>query len=298
MTPMRITLQAYAKINLLLDVTGRRADGYHSTEMLMQSVSLRDTVTLETTEEPGITLTCDAPGIPTDNRNIAWQAAETFFSATGQPHGVAITIQKRIPSAAGLAGGSADGAAVFFGLRALFADAMPDETLSALALRVGADLPFCLRGGLCFAEGVGEILTPLPCLPPNYTLVLAKPALGIATGAAYARIDALTNPRHPPARRALEHALAADWEALFPLCGNLFEQVVPSDAAPTLEGIRLQMLAHGAALAQMSGSGPTMFGVFHEHAQAQACAATLRESANLPEMFCCTAVARGVDESA
>ncbi|MDR3313667.1 MAG: 4-(cytidine 5'-diphospho)-2-C-methyl-D-erythritol kinase [Oscillospiraceae bacterium] len=291
---MQITLRAHAKINLLLDVTGRRADGYHTTEMLMQSVGLCDTVTIATQAQPGVALQCDRPGIPLDQSNIACKAAAAFFSAVPQLElGLCIKIEKRIPAAAGLAGGSADGAAVLHGLRALFAPGIGDDALAAIALRVGADVPFCLRGGLCFAEGVGELLTPLPCLPVRYALVLAKPAMGVATGAAYARIDALPNPRHPAARQALACARAQDWEALFPLCGNLFEQVTPPEA---LEGIRKVMRSHGALLAQMSGSGPTMFGVFRTEDAANACAEALRRADGTPEVFCCRATERGIGE--
>lgn len=292
---MHITLLANAKINLLLDVTGRRADGCHAVEMLMQSIGLCDTVRIASRAETGIVLTCDDPAIPADQRNIAWKAAEIFFSAVPRlDQGISIAIEKRIPAAAGLAGGSADGAAVLFGLRALFSPEMGDDRLAALALRAGADVPFCLRGGLCFAEGVGERLTPLTCLPERYALVLAKPAMGIATGPAYARIDALEHPRHPATRQALRCVRQEDWEGLFPLCGNLFEQAVPPEIAPTLEAIRAAMLVHGAALARMTGSGPTMFAVFREAARAQACAQALRGMEGAPGVFCCRAQERGI----
>ncbi|MDR2525884.1 MAG: 4-(cytidine 5'-diphospho)-2-C-methyl-D-erythritol kinase [Oscillospiraceae bacterium] len=292
---MQVILQANAKINLLLDVTGRRADGYHEVAMLMQSVDLHDTVTLRLADAPGIAVFCDAPSVPADERNVAWKAANAFFAALGRPApGLAIAIEKRIPSAAGLAGGSADAAAALEGLRRLFAPQLPSRALESIALSVGADVPFCLRGGHCLATGVGEVLRSLPCLPAaSYTLVLAKPACGVATGEAYVRIDALTELGHPNAAAALRCAEAEDWDALFPLCGNLFEQALPLEMAQRLAKIRKTMWARGAKLAQMSGSGSTVFGIFDSEAQARSCANALRAQVDL-QVFVCHAAAAGI----
>jgi 4-diphosphocytidyl-2-C-methyl-D-erythritol kinase len=286
---VQLTLAAPAKINLLLDVTAALPNGYHSVAMLMQAIDLCDSVTLRTSQAPGIRLRCQTPGVPEDRRNIAWKAAEAFFETFGAAgHGIEITLEKRIPHAAGLAGGSTDGAAVLRGLRQLFHPKLSDAALCALGVKIGADIPFCIAGGLCLAQGIGEILSPLPALPPNFTLVLAKPPGGVSTKEAYAALHRrLPSLSHPNLPLALHYLTRGDWAGLFPLCANVFEQVT---ALPALDALRGAMRNHGALLAQMSGSGPTVFGVFEEEARAQSCAAELEQTTE--EIFVCRALAQ------
>ncbi len=170
-----IRAYAYAKINLTLDVLGKRPDGYHEMDMILQSVSLCDELLLAKTEEPGIFLSCDQPDIPCDERNLAWRAADLLFRETGeQEAGVAISLKKNIPEQAGMAGGSADSAAVLVGINELFGYGLGEERLCELGSRLGADVPFCIRGGTMRVQGFGERLTPLPDFP-KLPIAVAKP---------------------------------------------------------------------------------------------------------------------------
>jgi len=251
---MTHTYRAYAKINLLLSITGKLPNGYHSVAMINQSIGLYDTITVEQTVQPGIVITCNVPGIPTNKRNIVHKACQAF----GIVDGLHIHIEKRIPSEAGLAGGSANAAAVLTALRDIHVPGMPDEQLHKIAVTVGADVPFCLVGGCCFAQGVGEVLTPLPCLPKDYSIALVKPDFGVSTAAAYATLDQMDLAR-PQTELALSHAKQSNWPEVFPLCANVFEQAVDF---PGLVLAKQQALQHGAALVQMTGSGSAVFAVF------------------------------------
>jgi 4-diphosphocytidyl-2-C-methyl-D-erythritol kinase len=260
---MRKTYKAYAKLNLHLDITGRLPNGYHSVAMLMQSVDLADTVTVEPRRTRGLELVCDIPWIPTDSRNLAWKAAAAFFGK--QLPGLRITIQKKIPSGAGMAGGSADAAAVLMALRELFAPQLPHEQLSRMAAQVGADVPFCLWGGCCWAQGIGELLTPLQRLPPAYRFAIVKPQMHVNTGAAYAKLDAAPLQR-PATDQVLRHAQEPDWPAAFPLCANVFEQAI---AIPGLAQAKHTCAKAGALLTQMTGSGSAVFALYGPEANAK-----------------------------
>jgi len=251
---MKHTYLAYAKINLLLDVTGKRPDGYHSVAMIMQSIDLHDIVTVEAAPGAGIEIICNSPYIPTDHRNIAWKAATAFGITTG----LKITLEKRIPSQAGLGGGSADAAAVLTALRDMFKPGMPDEELRKIGASVGADVPFCLHGGCCLAEGIGEILTPLPCMPETYEIELLKPSAGVSTAKAYTALDQIILKR-PQTGRAIEYARQGEWEKLFPLCENVFEQAIH---LPGLAEYRRSRLDNGALLARMTGSGSAVYAIW------------------------------------
>jgi 4-diphosphocytidyl-2-C-methyl-D-erythritol kinase len=251
---MTHTYRAHAKINLLLDITGKLPNGYHSIATIMQSISLHDTLEITQTGKPGIEITCDVPGIPTDERNIVHKACKAF----GFTGGLRIDIQKRIPSEAGLAGGSANAAAVLAALRDIYAPEMPLKNLLDIAVRVGADVPFCLVGGCCLAEGVGEALTPLPCLPGEYRIALVKPAFSVSTAQAYAALDNMTFTR-PQTELAIAHAKQGDWEQVFPLCENVFEQAI---GFASLNRVKQNAFTAGAKLVQMTGSGSAVFAVF------------------------------------
>ncbi|MDR2687370.1 MAG: 4-(cytidine 5'-diphospho)-2-C-methyl-D-erythritol kinase [Oscillospiraceae bacterium] len=280
---MKRSYNAYAKINLLLDVAGRRPDGYHSVATVMQSIDLHDTVTVEATSGPGVEILCDLPCIPTDHRNIAWKACKAF----GVTGGLRITLEKRIPSQAGLGGGSADAAATLAALRDMFEPDMPDEELRRAGAAVGADVPFCLRGGCCLAEGIGERLTPLPCLPDTYGIEVLKPSAGINTALAYAALDRAGFTR-PQTARAVELAERGDWEALFPLCENVFEQAV---RLPGLARYRRERLGAGALLARLTGSGSAVYAIW----RAGEMPAGLRPPMPCEGVFLCRAAGVGVE---
>ena len=189
MTVKHVEVLAYAKINLMLDIIRRRTDGYHDLFMIMQSVGVADRVTVE--REPGrkLRLTASIDDIPLDDKNIAWKAAALFFKTTGlRRPGLRIHLEKHIPHAAGLAGGSADGAAVLVALNRLMGTDLSTDQLCAMGVQIGADVPFCIVGGTCLAQGIGEVLSPLKPMPPCH-IVLAKPDFGVNTGKAYGLFD-------------------------------------------------------------------------------------------------------------
>lgn len=285
---MKITVQAYAKLNLLLDVVGTLPNGYHDLHMIMQSVDLHDTVTVEPGEH---TLVCSHPAVPTDNSNIVWKAADAFARNTGKPCGdLRITIDKRIPCAAGLAGGSADGAAVLAALNTLHGTALPVSELCRIGAAVGADIPFCLTGGTALALNIGDVLAPLPAFCDR-TFVLAKPACSVSTGEAYALFDTAAHITHPDFRALLFSAARGDWSAVLRDTCNTFEQLIE---VPDRVPIKTVMRRCGSEFAMMSGSGPTVFGVFRDAVQAEDCAQTLREAVPDAEIFVCRPAAEGL----
>ncbi len=292
-----LTLEAHAKINLFLDITGRRPDGYHTISGIMHSVSLCDTVTLTLAplsdeEAPRHTLSCTNPDLPTDGRNLALRAAAAFFGATGTGNTLLhIHIDKRIPAAAGMAGGSTDAAAVLKGLNQLMGEPLTLDALCRLGLSLGADVPFCIVGGAQITEGVGEILTP--CAPlPSCHLVIACAGEGVSTPAAYKKLDELYGNFDGSAYTPKSGALAAQLNALRSgdLNGagkyayNIFESaVLPTH---TKAGYIKNTLAEaGAVFAMMSGSGPSVFGVFNDETTARAAAEGLQKQ-SIPSWVC------------
>lgn len=267
-----VTRTAPAKINLGLDITGTRADGYHLLETVFQAVSIADTVTVALTESPEITLTCDVPAVPCSSKNIAWKAAQRYREAAGLQSGVQIQILKRIPMEAGMGGGSTDGAAVLLALQELTGNALPQEKLLEIAVSLGADVPFFLYGGTAYGAGIGEKLEPLPLFSTD-CLVIAKGTAGVSTAQAYGAIDALQNPKHPPVQQ-LRKALEAGGTAaeIAPLCGNLFELAVELEE---VQQIRSTMLEQGALCSVMTGSGAAVFGLFPNRESAESACAVL-----------------------
>ena len=260
-----VTEKAYAKVNLTLGVLYKRPDGYHALDGLMQTVDLFDTVTLE--KSTGITVT--AAGMVLPYRNTLRRAAELFYAQTGL--GASIHVTKRIPAEAGMGGGSADGAAVLRGLNRLYDYPLPAHLLPSLALQVGADVPFLLTGGLQRAQGVGEILTPLPY--ERFWLVLAKPAAGVSTKALFSRLT-LPLPR-PDTMAAARAVREGDASALAPLLYNAMEEAAVS-VLPEIGSLKRTLLSLGALNAIMTGSGSTVFGLFAEEAPAKIAADYLR----------------------
>ena len=260
--------EAPAKINLALDILGKRPDGYHELRSVMQTVSLCDSVELTEGGE-GFTLSMAGFTPPEGKKTLEQRAAEAFFARLGQgmpPLTVAIT--KRTPAYAGLGGGSADVAALLRLLRDRYAPEMEDTTLEAIGAEVGSDMPFCVRGGTALAEGRGEILTDLPPLPDCW-IVLCKPPFPIPTPMLFARADSVAirhRPDIPGMRKALENG---DLEGVARRLGNVFEEVLPPECGAVF-AIRDALLAAGALGAGMSGSGPTVFGIFREEGLARA----------------------------
>lgn len=272
---MKTTYEAHAKINLFLDIVGRRPDGYHEIAGVMQSISLSDTVTVEamgvnaTGGAARMALTCSNPDLPTDSRNLAWRAADAFFAASGYGcESLCIHIEKRIPAAAGMAGGSTDAAAVLKALNELCGYPLTADGLCRVGAGLGADVPFCIVGGAQITRGIGDELTSLPALP-DCELVVACAGEGVSTPAAYRALDGMYGDFDPAAYTPREGELAAQiaalrGEDLDGVCAsafNLFESVVlPTHS--TAGGIKKLLSDEGAILSLMSGSGPSVFGVF------------------------------------
>lgn len=284
----KIKIKAYAKINLMLDIVNRRTDGYHDLFMVMQSVGVYDDVTVEKTNDGLITLSCSDETIPTDERNIAHKAACAFFKmADVKNTGVSIHIEKRIPSAAGLAGGSADGAAVIVALNELFSTALSEKELCKIGVTVGADLPFCICGGTKLAQGIGDVLSNLKPLRQCF-IVLAKPEYGVNTAKAYKAFDEHGKCREPDKLSMLKAMQNRNLDEICSLMSNSFEEFVE---VPDRVRIRSLMYDHGAKGVCMSGSGPTTFGIFYDKESANKCAQALSEF--IKDVVVCKPVSAG-----
>lgn len=251
--------RAYAKINLSLDVLGTLENGYHEVQMVMQTVSLYDLVTVTKIEE-GIEVSTNLPFLPTDKNNLAYKAAVEFFNYTGIKPCVHINISKRIPVGAGLAGGSSNASAVLKALNKLFDTNLSLKKLCQLGVKIGADVPYCVLGGTRLAEGIGEKLSPLPKIPPCHIL-LVKPSFSISTKEVYNKIDSVTDYRHPDTDRLIEGICESDIDKIASSMGNVLEEVSLNDY-PTLSDLKEELRTLGAIGSQMSGSGPTVFGIF------------------------------------
>lgn len=274
---MKITYKAAAKINLMLDILKRLDNGYHSLFMIMQSVGLYDTVSVEQTDDEKITITCSDENIPCNKKNIAYKAAEAFFDFSEiKCGGIHIHIEKNIPSAAGMAGGSADGAAVIAALDKIYKTNYSENQLCAIGVKVGADVPFCLTGGTRLAQNIGEILAPLPALADCF-IVLAKPERGVSTKEAYDAFDTAVNIRHLDTCGMLYSASIGDFNAICKNCKNVFEQLIE---VPERVPIKSVMNRCGALTACMSGSGPTVYGIFDDESKAQCAAEKLKAIVN------------------
>lgn len=253
---------AYAKINLTLDVLAKRPDGYHDLRMIMQTVSLRDNLAIRVGCGGDAIKTVSNLGyLPDDDRNITVKAARAFFAATGiSCDGVHIAVEKRIPVAAGLAGGSADGAAVLRALDRLYDTRLGLDALCEIGRRVGADIPFCIRGGTMLAEGVGEKLTALPNMPECY-VVLCKPGYGMSTARVFGALNLARIRKHPDTERVLAAIDAGDLSQIAAGMYNVLEEVVSGERGD-ISAVEEALLRCGALGAMMSGSGSTTFGLF------------------------------------
>ena len=273
---MRETRNAYAKVNLALDILGTRPDGYHDMRMVMQTVSLCDVVTVEETAG-GFSLSMEGFVPPEGKKTLEQRAAEAFFAAIGQPMpGLAVQIEKHTPAYAGLGGGSADVAALLRILRERWCPDMSGEELERIGFQIGSDMPFCIRGGTALAEGRGEVLTDLKPLPDCW-IVLCKPDFGIPTPALFALVDGGELQRRPDISAMMAALETEDLSGAAAQMGNVFEEVLPAEYHEVF-AIKEKLLKLGALNAAMSGSGPTVFGIFESEAAAQMAVETLRQS--------------------
>lgn len=262
----KIEIKGYAKINLTLDVVGKRQDGYHFVEMIMQQVDLHDTIFLEPHPEE-ILLTSDSGHIPLDSQNLAWRAAALVKETAGLKSGVKIHIQKQIPVSAGLAGGSTDAASVIEGMDKLFDLNWSLEKKMELGLKLGADVPFCLMGGAALAQGIGEKLTPITGLQEGW-LVVAKPDFGVSTQEVYSGLQWEQIALHPNTQAMLGALSENDFSSICSGLGNVLEDVTLK-AYPEVKVLKDKMVQYGAQGALMSGSGPTVFGIFKTQEKAE-----------------------------
>ncbi|MCR4998161.1 MAG: 4-(cytidine 5'-diphospho)-2-C-methyl-D-erythritol kinase [Butyrivibrio sp.] len=280
---MKIERKAYAKINLGLDVTGVREDGYHIVKMIMQNVDLYDTLTFEDNDSGEIVLTASTDKIETDERNLICKVARQLKDKFNVKQGVTMHLVKRIPVAAGMAGGSTDGAATYLALNELWGLNLSKKELCELAVSLGADIPYCIIGGTALAEGIGEELTAISDMPTCH-LVIAKPAIDVSTGWVYKELDSREGIKHPDIdgiKAAIEEGNLNKMSALI---GNVLEEVTASKYKEVgqLEEI---LRKEGAVGAFMTGSGPTVFGVFDKKDAAEAGYRAVVESKLAPETF-------------
>ncbi len=274
--------KAYAKINLGLDVVRRLENGYHEVRMIMQTVGICDVLTLEKADA-GIVVTTDNGELPTDENNLIYKAARLMMDKYGIRQGVCIHLEKHIPIAAGMAGGSTDAAATFIGMNELFACGASEEELRELGVKVGADVPYCIMGGTALAEGIGEKLTKLPA-PPACFLLIAKPDINVSTKYVYEHLDAEGVSHHPDIDGMIRSILDKDLQGIVERLGNVLENVTVKKY-PIIQEIKKTMLAAGAAGSLMSGSGPTVFGVFTEEEKAKAALETLSAKQLAKQLF-------------
>lgn len=261
-TGNRAIARSYAKINLTLDILGKRDNGYHDVEMVMQSLSLFDLLIIDKTNGQ-ITISTNLKYLPNTEKNIAYKAAAEFFRHTGIKGGARIIIHKNIPVAAGLAGGSGNCAATLAALNLLYNTHLDAKELCEIGARLGADVPYCIMGGTQLATGIGEILTPLPPMPKT-TVLLVKPPINISTAAIYSQIDDAPIEKHPDTA-AMKAALSD--RNIYAVADNLCNvmEAVTQGMHPVIRGIKEKMIKNGALGAVMSGSGPTVFGLFDDY---------------------------------
>lgn len=272
----RVEISSYAKINLTLDVLKKRTDGFHQVKMLMQTVSLCDYLRLEQIRQ-GIQVRTNLRFLPTDGRNIAHKAAKLFLEAVGKQEGIKIQIRKNIPVAAGLAGGSSNAAAVLLGMNSLYNNPFSKKELLKMGETLGSDVPYCLMGGTMLAEGRGEHLTRVAQMP--YTVfVVAKPAVHVSTAWVYQNLKADKLREHPDTNGCIEAIRKRDIPGVAVRMFNVLETVTVPEY-PVIRQLKLQMLEYGALGSAMSGSGPTVIGLFDDFQKAKRAEKGLRKSA-------------------
>lgn len=280
---MKLVKDAYAKINLGLDVIRKREDGYHEVKMIMQTVDICDTLTFEKREDEELHIYTDNQKLPCDEHNLIYKGAMVLFEETGRRIGADIVLNKRIPIAAGMAGGSTDAAAAMLALNEMMGQPLTKEQLMKIAVRVGADVPYCIMGGTALSEGIGEILTPLTP-PPKAHLLVAKPDIDVSTAFVYGNLKLQEIKKHPDIDGMAEALKRGDLKGITDRMENVLETVtIP--AHPVIGEIKEICRAEGAMNALMSGSGPTVFAVFDKKEDAERTGEKIRERGLSQEVF-------------
>ena len=283
----KIQLKALAKINLGLDVLRRREDGYHEVKMIMQTIGLHDDLEIRKTKTPGIQVKTNLYYLPTNENNLVYKAAKLLMDEFQIQDGVSIQLKKRIPVAAGMAGGSSDGAAVLWGINQMYGLGLSMQALMERGVRLGADVPYCIQRGTALAEGIGEKLSVLPPMP-KCTILIAKPGISVSTKFVYENLHAndLKPEQHPDVDSMIEAMRQKDLGLLCSRMGNVLETVtIP--AYPVINEIKRTMMDHGAIGSMMSGSGPTVFGIFDSPVAAKQAMKAVR-AAKLAKQICLT----------
>ena len=284
-------LRALAKINLGLDVLGRREDGYHELRMIMQTINMYDQLDMEISEEPGIRITTNLPYVPVNQNNLVYRAANMLLEEFQIKEGLTVDLQKMILVAAGMAGGSSDAAAAMIGVNRLFQLGLSVKALMERGVKIGADVPYCLLRGTALAEGIGDKLRALPACPDCYVLI-GKPGISVSTKFVYENLHANELKSHPRIDEMLD---AIQWHNLYKMA-DLMENVLETVTIPQypiIEEIKNHMKEHGALNAMMSGSGPTVFGLFDDKTLAEQACEALRESRLARTVFLTTVFNNG-----
>ena len=282
-----ISLKALAKINIGLDVTGIRDDGYHEVRMIMQTVNLFDKLTIKKSSDDKITMSTNLKFLPVDGDNLCIKAATLLIEEFGIKEGVHIDLEKHIPVAAGMAGGSTDAAAVLFGVNKLFNLKLSQKDLMERGVKIGADVPYCIMRGTALAEGIGEVLSPLPPMI-KCPVLIAKPGISVSTKQVYTALDSCFDTvEHPDIDGLIADIKANDLKALCGHMGNVLEDVtIPLH--PVIADIKASMMENGAVGAMMSGSGPTVFGFFEDNKTARAAKDALTKSGMVKQLYLTT----------
>ena len=283
----KIQLKALAKINLGLDVLRRREDGYHEVKMIMQTIGHHDDLEIRKTKTPGIQVKTNLYYLPTNENNLVYKAAKLLMDEFQIQDGVSIQLKKRIPVAAGMAGGSSDGAAVLWGINQMYGLGLSMQALMERGVRLGADVPYCIQRGTALAEGIGEKLSVLPPMP-KCTILIAKPGISVSTKFVYENLHAndLKPEQHPDVDSMIEAMRQKDLGLLCSRMGNVLETVtIP--AYPVINEIKRTMMDNGAIGSMMSGSGPTVFGIFDSPVAAKQAMKAVR-AAKLAKQICLT----------
>lgn len=276
-------LRAMAKINLGLDIIGKREDGYHEVRMIMQTIRMYDVLEIRKKSSPGISLSTNLPYIPCDERNLVYKAAKILMDEFHVEEGLSMKLTKSVPVAAGMAGGSSDAAAAFVGVNRLFHLGLSEEELMKRAVQVGADVPYCVMRGTALAEGIGEKLTRLPDLPDCYILI-GKPGINVSTRTAYENLDLNEIRRRPDIDGMICDIKNKDLYSMTGKMENVFEPGIMAKY-PVIREIRDLMEKQGALKAMMSGSGPTVFGIFDDAGKMQNAARALKKSGLAKTVF-------------
>ncbi len=278
-----IRLKAKAKINLSLDVIGKMDNGYHNLRMIMQTINLHDTIQMKRTKSSKIQIKTNLKWLPADERNIAYKTAELFLKEMNITEGTYIDILKRIPISAGLAGGSSDAAAVLVGLNKLYQTRLTKKELMLLGVQIGADVPFCILRGTALAEGIGDILTPLNPIEDTDILIV-KPNINVSTASVYGDLSVPDIKQHPQTEALLEAIQNGDNKFVFNNMYNVLQEVtIPK--YPQIQTIKEDMIKQGAIASMMSGSGPTVFGIFEDKDKCQQAGLYFKANCNMREVY-------------